>query len=271
MAVTVERIYEFLDKIAPFSTQMGFDNAGFLVGRAGKEVSRILLSLDITEEVAAEAEEFGAQLIVSHHPVLFHPAKSVTDADPTGRILLSLAEGHISAICAHTNLDVAQGGVNDALARRLELTGALAVLDSMGTDCEGRTIGIGRIGNRPANAPASLKEYAAWVMRVLQANGLRYADAGRAVERVAVGGGACGDMVGKAVSQGCDTLITSDVKYNQFLDAKALGLNLIDAGHYPTEQVVCPVLLERLQGAFPEVEMRISRRHREVCSYFAAP
>ena len=111
---TVREIYQLLNTLAPFSIQMEFDNAGFLVGRGDQAVDRILVSLDITEPVVSEAAERGAQLIVSHHPVLFHPARSITDGDPTGRILLALVERKIAAICAHTNLDTVAGGVNDA-------------------------------------------------------------------------------------------------------------------------------------------------------------
>ena len=95
---TVREIYQYLDGLAPFSLQMEFDNAGFLVGRGERAVSKILVSLDITEEVAEEAAELGAELIVSHHPVIFRPAKSVTDGDPDGRVLLALAEHRIAAI-----------------------------------------------------------------------------------------------------------------------------------------------------------------------------
>ena len=101
----------------------------------------------------------------------------------------------------------------------------------------------------------------------LGANGVRYVDAGRPVSRVAVGGGACGDMGHLALTLGCDTFVTSDVKYNQFLDARDMGLNLIDAGHYPTENVVCPVLADALRAAFPEVEITLSAGHKEVFSY----
>ena len=118
----VRGIYRFIDQIAPFHTQEGFDNAGFLVGREGAQVSKILVSLDITEQVVEEAAEQGAQLIVSHHPVIFGGIQSVTDQTITGQILLSLVEHGIAAICAHTNLDAVEGGVNDALALRLGLT-----------------------------------------------------------------------------------------------------------------------------------------------------
>ena len=119
---TVKEIYGELDRWAPFAIQMEFDNAGFLVGRGERTVRKILVSLDVTEAVAEEAAEWGAELIVAHHPVIFHPVKRLTDETPTGRTLLALAERGVAAICAHTNLDAAQGGVNVCLAQALGLT-----------------------------------------------------------------------------------------------------------------------------------------------------
>ena len=262
---TVREIYQYLDGLAPFSLQMDFDNAGFLVGRGDRTVDKILVSLDITEEVVSEAVELGCQLIVSHHPVIFFPAKSVTDTTPDGRILLSLVEHNIAAICAHTNLDAVSGGVNDALAQRLGLTN-IEQLKQDGVDASGRPYGIGRVGNT-AGVPMYAPAFAAFVKEVLGANGVRFVDVRRPVRRVAVGGGACSDMMKDAIALGCDTFVTADVKYNGFLDAKALGLNLIDAGHYPTEQVVIPVLAKWLADGLPKVEVYTTQRHKEVFSY----
>ena len=260
---TVGEVFTFLQEKAPFELQEGFDNAGFLVGREGAAVSKILVTLDITEAVVQEAVEQGAQLIVSHHPVIFGGAKSVTDQTVAGRILLTLVENHISAICAHTNLDTVEGGVNDALALRLGLTD-IGLLKQDGIDGQGRPYGIGRVGHVPEQ---SLYDFALSVKRLLGANGLRIVDGGKPVHRVAVGGGACGDLMGSALAEGCDTFVTSDIKYHSFLEAKALGLNLIDAGHFPTEDVVCPVLLDWLSQHFPQVSVSISKRHFEVFSY----
>lgn len=262
---TVREIYQYLDGLAPFSLQMDFDNAGFLVGRGDRQVEKILVSLDITEEVVAEAAQLGCQLIVSHHPVIFFPAKSVTDATPDGRILLSLVEHNIAAICAHTNLDAVSGGVNDALACKLGLTN-IEQLKQDGVDASGRPYGIGRVGNT-AGVPMYAPAFAAFVKEALGANGVRFVDARRPVRRVAVGGGACADMLKDALALGCDTFVTADVKYNGFLDAKALGVNLIDAGHYPTEQVVMPVLAKWLADGFAKVEVLTTQTHKEVFSY----
>lgn len=261
--VTVGEVFAFLQEIAPFELQESFDNAGFLVGRETARVSKILVALDITEPVIHEAAEQEAQLIVAHHPVIFGGAKSITDQTVTGQILLDLVENHIAAICAHTNLDAVEGGVNDALALRLGLAD-IGLLKQSGIDGQSRPYGIGRVGRVPEQ---SLYDFALGVKRLLGANGLRIVDGGKPVRRVAVGGGACAEMMGEALACGCDTFVTSDVKYHSFLEAKALGMNLIDAGHFPTEDVVCPVLQSWLTKQFPQISTSISKRHFEVFSY----
>ena len=260
----VKDIYDFIDKIAPFETQEGFDNAGFLVGRGGKDVKKALVALDVTLEVAEEADRLGADLIVAHHPIIFTPIKSVTDETVTGRILMELLERGVAAICAHTNLDAAHGGVNGCLARTLELS-EIGQLCQAGVDAQGRPYGIGRVG-RVHQPGLSAGEYAAFVKEKLGSVTVRFVDGGKPVQKVAVGGGACGSMMEDAVAAGCDTFVTADLKYNQFLDARALGLNLLDAGHFPTENVVCAPLVRRLSEAFPEVETLVSEVHREIYS-----
>lgn len=156
---TVMDVYRFLDEKAPFSTQMNFDNAGFLVGRGDKEVHTILVALDITETVVEEAAQAGAELIVSHHPIIFIPAKHITDQDPSGRKLLTLLEHNIAAICAHTNLDIAPDGVNDALAQALGL-------EQIGPFSED---GLGRIGI--VSGALSAEAFAAQVKERLDAVG----------------------------------------------------------------------------------------------------
>lgn len=261
---TVKEIYRYLDQIAPFSIQMSFDNAGFLVGRGETNVERLLVTLDITESVVAEAALSKCQLIVSHHPVLFHPAKSITDETVTGRVLLALTEQKIAAICAHTNLDAAQGGVNCCLAQALGLD-QIGQLHQDGVDASGQPYGIGRVGK--ASRPGlSASEYAAYVKETLGAASVRYVDGGRPVERVAVGGGACGSMLEDVAAAGCDTFVTADVKYDQYLEARALGINLMDAGHYPTEHVVCGPLAARLGAQFPDLLVAVSSRHKEIYS-----
>lgn len=260
----VKEIYQAIDRWAPFGTQMDFDNSGFLVGRGDANVSRILVALDITKFVIEEAAELGAQLIVSHHPVIFRPMKSVTDGDLTGENVLLMAEKGIAAICAHTNLDAAQGGVNCRLAQKLELSD-IGQLHPDGVDEQGRVYGIGRVGMAHQGGMCA-EEYARFVKEKLGTASVRFVDGGKPVTKVAVGGGSCADMMVDAIALGCDTFITADVKYNFYLEAKALGINLMDAGHYATEQVVCVPVVEYLKETFPDVEVLLSNCHREVYS-----
>ncbi len=259
----VKDIYQYIDSMAPFSTQLDFDNAGLLVGRGDATVDKVLVALDITAQVIEEAVDMGAQLILSHHPVIFHPLKSVTDGDTAGEKVLLLAEHHIAAICAHTNLDAAQNGVNDLLARRLALTG-IGQLHQDGVDDQGRPYGIGRVGVLDTNEPMDAAAFATLVKAQLNAASVRYADAGKDVRRVAVGGGSCGSMLTDALAAGCDTFVTADVKYDVFLEARALGINLLDAGHFATENVVVEPLAQSLQQAFPGLKVAVSQVHREV-------
>lgn len=260
---TVYDVYQLIQEKAPFELQMSFDNAGFLVGRSDHLVSRILIALDITETVVHEAIEKGAELIVSHHPVIWGGAKSVTDMSVTGSKLLLMIENGISAICAHTNLDAVHGGVNDALAEKLGLT-EIEQLHQDGVDVNGMPYGIGRVGVVPEQ---TLYDFALFVKESLGSNGIRLVDGGRRVKKVAVGGGSCSNMIGDAIAKGCDTFVTSDVKYDGFLDAKAMGINLIDAGHYPTENVITPILQSWLSEQFPHLDVLVSADHCEVFSY----
>lgn len=249
---TVREVFDFIDLIAPFHIQLDFDNSGFLVGRSDRKVETILVALDLTEEVLEEAVALGAQLVVAHHPVIFHPIKSITDCDTTGRLLLNLIENGISVICAHTNLDAAYGGVNDCLAKKVGLFD-IEQLHQDGTDEQGNGYGIGRIGT--VRTPCTAAEFARQVRNILNAPCVRLADAGKQVYRVAVGGGSCGSMLHDAIAAGCDTFLTADVKHDVFLEAKAAGINLLDAGHFSTEDVVCAPLVEQIAERFHELNV----------------
>ena len=261
----VNNIYAFLNEVAPVRYQMDFDNAGFLAGDGGTAVKKALLALDITDDVIAEAVELHAQLIVSHHPLIFTPLRHATIDDPAGRKVLTLARHGISAICMHTNLDIADGGVNDALMAALgaEVTGGL---EPAGTAADGSTLTCGRTGKLPK--PVTMAEFLPYVAGRLYANGLRYVDCGLPVERIAVCGGSGGNMLELAAAKGCDTFVTADVKYDRFLAAKELGVNLIDADHFCTENVVIPVLQAKLQRRFPNVTFTISQVHDQTAQTY---
>lgn len=266
---TVQQIYDALNGRAPFALQESWDNSGLLAGDPNAQVEKVLLALDITDQVIEEADELGAQLIISHHPLIFNPVKRMTLApeDLLGRKLWHLARQNTAAICCHTNLDAVEGGVNTVLAQKLGLT-CVGQLAQEGVDEQGRPYGIGRVGVLPDQLP--LQDFLTLVQERLSPNSLRYAAGGKPVCRVAVGGGACGSMMMDALRAGCDTFVTSDLKYNHFLDAVELGLTVVDAGHFPTENLVLPTLCDWLKTDFPGLEVTISQAHHEVLSSFPA-
>lgn len=260
----VREVYEALFRLAPKEMKMDFDNVGFLVGKADTAVSRILVSLDITDDVVAEAGAEDAQLIVSHHPLFFSLA-GVTDEDRIGRKIVKLIEGGMSAICMHTNLDAARGGVNDALAAAAGIHDAeLLAVD--GCCADGTEFSYGRVGH--IEKPMNLADYMTGLKSALNTNGLRYHDAGRPVHKVGVVGGSGGSELRSAISQGCDTFVTSDIKYDVFLEAKESGINLIDGDHFCTENLVVPKLVEYIKSEFPDVIVMIARKHGQTARFF---
>lgn len=262
---TVKEIYGLLDQKVPFRYQMSFDNAGFLVGHGEQEVTSVLVALDITPEAIQEAKDLNCQLIVAHHPVIWGQIGQVTDESSTGRKLLALIESGIAAICAHTNLDAAEGGVNTELAQRIGLIDPVP-LEVDGADEEGRPYGIGRVGLL-SGGPVPLTDFARQVKKALALEGVRVMDAGGPVHKVAVGGGACGSMLSEVKAMGCDTFVTADLKHDLYLEARDMGINLLDAGHYSTEAVVCPVVARWLRETFPGLHVEISAKQREVFAY----
>ena len=262
--ICVNDIVTFLETLAPRNTAEDWDNVGLLCGSSAAPVTKILVALDPFSSVCQEAAQLGAELIVTHHPLIFSPLKSVTDASSVGQCFHTLLKNGISAINAHTNLDMAPGGVNDVLAQALGLED-ITVPYPLGLDANGRAYGLLRTGT-VASQP--LDDFLSRVKERLGCPGLRYADGGKPVHRVAVGGGACGSEWLQAVQAGCDTFVTADVKYNQFWDSQQAGLTLIDAGHFYTENPVVAVLAQKLQAAFPEIPVSISKTHRDCMKFF---
>lgn len=252
---TVHDIFHTLCAAAPLELQMDFDNSGFLVGHGDAPVSKVLLSLDVTDEVVDEAIREKAELIVSHHPLIFDPLRSVSDETPNGRRILRLIENRIAVISMHTNLDIAEGGVNDVLMAALGAQ-TEAVLDESG---------CGRIG--VLDAKVNLQDFLRRVKNALHCRGLRYADAGREVYRLAVMGGSGSCSIEQAAALGCDTYVTADIKYHKFQKAVDLGMNLIDADHFYTENPVIPVLADLLSQKYPELKVTVSAEHQAIVRF----
>ena len=261
---TVADILKYMETIAPPHMKESWDNIGLLCGSKSQPVTKVLVALDPFEGVCREAAQLGAELIITHHPLIFQPAKAITDETSVGRSILALCHAGISAINAHTNLDCTPGGVNDVLARTLGLKD-IQVIAPAGTNEDGIPYGLLRSGFVKEQP---LEKFLGTVKSALHCDGLRYVDAGKPVHKVAVGGGACGGGMYEAVAAGCDTFVTSDLKYNQFWDAKEMGLNLVDAGHFHTENPVIHVLAEKLAARFPDLEIKISESHSDCMKFY---
>lgn len=260
---TVKDIFDFIGTVAPAYMKESWDNVGLNCGRMDKEVKTILVALDPFAGVCQEAADVGADLLVTHHALLWNPG-FITDETQQGKNTLFLIERGIPCINAHTNLDLAPGGVNDTLAKVLGLD-HIQVVNPVGTDGNGQEYGLLRCG---IVEEQSLETFLAQVKERLGCEGLRYADGGKPVHKVCVGGGACGSELMDAYKAGCDTFVTADVKYNQFWDAKDLGMSIIDAGHFYTENPVVQVLADKIQTAFPEIRVIVSKTHTDCAKFF---
>lgn len=242
----VSDIYNFIDSIAPFDTQEPWDNSGFLVGDPGKEVCKAAVCLDVTNDTLLKAAAFGADLVVSHHPVIFDPIRSVHADSP---VYTAVAKG-ISVISAHTCWDMADGGVNDVLAGLLLLDEVEKIVPDENGSC------MLRAGKLKRAVPA--EEFADVVAATL-GTVVRVTSPEKMVQTVAVCGGSGTSMLPEVarvrLSDGSpiDAYVTGDAKHNDFLDAIDLGVALLAAGHYETETVSMPVLKSLLETEFPDV------------------
>lgn len=258
MAVKVQQVLEILEQIAPSELACSWDNVGLLVD-AGRPVTSIMTALDITADVVRDAAESGCELIVSHHPVIFDPLRRVTAEDVPAMLL----QNGISAICMHTNLDAAAGGVNEVLA------GIFGMLDP-----EPFAEGCGRVGSIE---PITVPQLARKAQQELAARcnapdagpavQVKFADTGKPVQRLAVISGSGGSLFEEALAMGADCLLTGEANHHHACDAKRLGLSLIAAGHYATEFPVTAAVAEKLRAALPSVEVLVSTANKDPYTY----
>lgn len=229
----VKDFYGYLNSIAPFETQEDWDNSGMLVGDMDAEVKKVAVVIDITHEEINKAKAIGADLIISHHPVIFNPIKSVTK----GSVPYELVASSINALCCHTPLDIADGGTTDSLAKLLGIEV---------TRTEDPILRLGTV------EPTTAENLAGKIAKTLNTK-VRYADAGRKIEKIAICTGAGCSLIEAAGE--IDAFITGDASHHNFLDCVQAGITLIAAGHYETEIVVVPVLVKKLQARFPDIEI----------------
>lgn len=235
--MTAEKIYDFLNEKFPIDSATEYDNVGFLIGDKTADVKSAVLALDLTDSAINTAIENGANLIITHHPVIFDGIKSIKKGDTVYRLI----ENGISVISMHTNLDIGENGVCDALAKALELESIKTVI---GSDNMSFREGV-------LKEYMSSDDFAAYVGRKLD-TAVKYVGEST-VKRVAVCGGSGSEYMFDAIRQGCDALVTAEVKHHLFIEAERLGFTLIDAGHFPTEDTVIEPLCKMLSEKFPSV------------------
>ena len=236
--MTVYDIFEFINGFAPFENAEAWDNSGLLIGNGASEVKTVFVALDVTPAVARQAQARGADLIVSHHPVIFHPMRRIS-FNCAQTLLLRAG---ISVISAHTNLDKAPGGVNDILCETLGLPFEKLPPESAN----------GFLNVCVCEPRLSAADFAALAGRSLDAR-VSFLDIGGGVSKAAVCAGAGGDFLDEAALYGCDAYLTGEASHHDFLYAAALGITLFAAGHYETEFPAVTALCARLQSAFPDV------------------
>ena len=246
--------YNYIDSIAPFSTQEGWDKSGFLVGNGEKEVTKVLLALDATEDVLNEASEKGAKLIITHHPVIFGALKEI---HPKNIAFLAIEKG-IAIISAHTCLDIADGGVNDCLAAALELSDVVKVDDGEGL------MRMGELKNE-----LSCDEFVKYVAEKLSVGGIKYTATNKMIKKVAVCGGSGGDLYPFAIKAGADVFVTANIKHNQWIEMRREGFCVLDAGHFCTENTVIEPLAKKLSEEFKDAEIIVSEVSEDPAKYWA--
>lgn len=245
--MTAGDIYGILDRFAPFASQESYDRAGFLAGSRDIEVTRVLVTLDITRDVAREAADRGAQLILAHHPVIWEPIRTLTPEHP----VWILARYGIAAICAHTNLDVAPRGLNARFGGALsEKLGFCAAPEPLIARADGTALGLYarlRVPLKPEEIAARLREMFPQV-RFCRGN-----DA--PIDAVAWCTGSGGDLLADTAAAGAGALITGDCKHSVWMEAQNRALALFDCGHFATEVAVMELFEDILRENAPEIEV----------------
>lgn len=246
--MTVKELYLELEKRIPSTLSANWDHDGLQVTPdENAEVTSVVVALDVTLDVIAKAKATGANVIVTHHPVLFHPAETVNASDTVGGRIVACLQNGISVMSFHTRLDAVDGGVNDALAALLGLTD----VTPFGAE------GIGRIGK--LKKKESLRFFAKRFIELTNAPGCETVAVGNEVKRVAVLGGAGSDELAEAKAAGADTYVTGEVHYNVLLDARETGVNLLVGGHYYTENPVTDVLKNMIGEIDPSLKVQTVR------------
>ena len=243
---TVKNIYDYINSVAPYELQEEWDNSGHLVGDFRKEVKKVVMSLDCTKAVVNFAKDVNADLVLTHHPLIFGGLKNVM----CDTAVYNLINSNIAYLCAHTNFDKAECGINTNLAKLLGLNATY-------TMCDGFVI-VGSL-----DSPMSMDDFAEYIEQQLGTAGIRYTDTDKLIKTVAVGGGACSEFMFDAL-QKADCFVTGDLKYHEMLDASEAGFAVVSAGHFETENLPFLMFKENLEQIFTDVEFVVAPRENPV-------
>ena len=247
MDIICKEIIIFLEDVAPLEIAEEWDNVGLLIGSKNNKINRIMVCLDITKKVVEDAINKRINLIISHHPLIFKGIKKILEDDVKGQIIHSLIKNNINVYCAHTNLDFAEGGINDYLAEVLELNNIRNINNNK----------LGKIGK--LKAPLSLSEFVNLVKTNLGINNLKLiGNIEKDIQDVGVFCGSFDESLIEQLKYKCDILVTGDIKYHAALNISENGLCIIDAGHYYTEKIFIPELHKILKEKFSNLEIFIS-------------
>ncbi len=258
----IREITDAIERFAPLALQESYDNSGLVVGNPETEVHRALLAVDVTEEVLSEAEREGCDLIVTHHPLIFHPLKRFNDADYVQRCVVRAVRSGIALYACHTNLDSAPGGMSWRLAADLGI-GSLKVLEPSADKGEG--VGFGVVGELPKAVPTL--EFLRETGRRLRIGAVRHSDVVcERIRRVAVCTGAGGSLLGEAQRAGAELYLTADLKYNDFM-APSGRLTVADIGHFESEYCAIDILFEIFSKNLRTFAVRKSEYSRNPVNY----
>lgn len=237
----VKEIYDYLDLIAPFNTAEEWDNCGLTVGSFNKDVKKIYIALDVTNDVLEDAISFGADLVITHHPMIFNPVSEIL----YDSIIYKAVASGMSFIASHTCLDKADGGVNHCLA---EVVG----INNLKTSVNDEFLKYGEI------EPCTAEEFAKKIKSALGGM-VSFTDSGKTIKTVALCSGGGGDLVAEAKNIGADAFLTGEAKHHEYLFSKDAGISMFVAGHFETENVVCEYLCNSLKEKFGnEIEIKVS-------------
>ena len=258
--MTINEVLNFLSDFAPVELAEDWDNTGLLIGQRNDPVSSIMTCLTLTPDVAEEAVSKGASLVVTHHPILFHAVKKLTDETSEGRMLLSLIRAGVAVYSPHTSYDSAYEGINRQLAESLHLTSVqpLRVVEPGAATPDNpaklEQVGSGRCGDLAT--AVSLAEFVEQVKRALKVNHTWFVgDSNSTIRRVGIACGAAAEFMSDAALKGCDVLLTGEARFHACLEARTRGIALILPGHYATERPAMEYLANVLEKQFPNLNV----------------